>query len=182
MDDQLTHAELEQALIRLRVGVRASDLQGSLSGYLCTGGRAGADDWPDALQLDIEGATLTRDPVLQRLYRDCLEQFQGPCADVVPLLPSDGLPLSQRVDALAQWCQGFLGGCGLTGALSRDRLSSDVAEILADFHGIATGQFGTDDSPEDEQAFSDVLDFVRTAAAWLHREVRTDGRPTHSVH
>lgn len=182
MPERPTHDELEIALAGLRLGVHASDLQGSLSGYFCAGGRAGADEWPAALQLDAEGAALTRESILQQLYLDCREQFEGPCADVTPLLPAETAPLAQRVDALAQWCRGFLGGCGLTGALSRGNTSPGVAEILADFHSIAGGGFDARDNAEDEQAFADVVDFVRTAAAWLHREIGAGGRSAHAVH
>lgn len=182
MHDSLDHAELERTLASLRLGIHASDLHGSLSGYLCAGGRADADDWPGALQLDLDDATLARDPVLRRLYLDCREQFEGPCADVTPLLPADAAPLPQRVEALAEWCRGFLGGCGLAGVLSQTALSADAAEILADLHGIASGRFDAGDDAEDEQAFTDVLDFVRTAAALLHRDVSAGGRAPRSLH
>ena len=33
----------------------------------------------------------------------------------MPLLPCDDTPLSQRVQALGGWCEGFLFGAGLTG-------------------------------------------------------------------
>lgn len=183
LSDAPSHAELARTLAALRLGVHASDLHGSLTGYLCAGGHAGADDWPAALRLDFDDAALTRDAVLQRLYRSCREQFEGPCADVTPLLPGAGTPLAQRADALVEWCRGFLGGCGLAGALSHRTLSADANEILADFHTIAATRFETTDNAEDERAFGDVLDFVRTAAALLHRDVNAAGpRGGHSLH
>jgi hypothetical protein len=38
----ITHAQLGQLLANLRYGIEPSDLHGSLTGYLCAGGRAGA--------------------------------------------------------------------------------------------------------------------------------------------
>lgn len=181
--DAPSHAELTRTLAALRLGIHASDLHGSLTGYLCAGGHASADDWPGALQLDFDDATLARDAVLRRLYRSCREQFEGPCADVSPLLPVAGTPLAQRADALVEWCRGFLGGCGLAGALSHRSLSADASEILADFNTIAATHFDATDSAEDERAFADVVDFVRTAAALLHRNVNAAGpRGGHALH
>ncbi|MBN8726696.1 MAG: UPF0149 family protein [Xanthomonadales bacterium] len=176
-----SHAEVVRSLSNLRLGIDASDLHGSLSGYLCAGGSAGVADWPQALQLDLAPDALAGAPVLQRLYSDCRAQFDGPCADVAPLLPADDAPLAQRATALAEWCRGFLGGCGLAGALTGSALSEDVSSILADFGMIAATRFDATER-EDEQAFGDVLDFVRTAAALLHREVSGGARGSHSVH
>jgi len=177
-----THAEVARSLATLRLGIDASDLHGSLSGYLCAGGSAGPTAWPQALQLEWPADVLDTVPVLQRLYTDCQAQFDGPCADVAPLLPPDEAPLPQRAGALTAWCRGFLGGCGLSGALEGAMLSEDVASILADLGMIAATHFDAADSREDEQAFGDVLDFVRTATALLHREVCGGGRGGHFLH
>ena len=177
-----SHAEVAHSLSTLRLGIDASDLHGSLSGYLCVGGSAGPADWPQALQLELAPNALAGAPVLQRLYSDCQAQFEGPCADVTPLLPAQGSPLLQRATALSEWCRGFLGGCGLAGALTGPSLSEDASAILADFGMIASTHFEAVESRQDEQAFSDVLDFVRTAAALLHREVSGGGRGGHMLH
>ena len=47
----LTHAELAQAIQSLRLGTDASDLHGSLTGFLCAGGRATAPNRPTAMPL-----------------------------------------------------------------------------------------------------------------------------------
>ena len=52
MPDRISHAELDSLLDRLRLGVGASDLHGSLTGYLCAGGVADAGAWPHALELE----------------------------------------------------------------------------------------------------------------------------------
>jgi uncharacterized protein YgfB (UPF0149 family) len=176
-----SHAEVARSLARLRLGIDASDLHGSLSGFLCVGGHAGPADWPQALQLELPPEALAGAPVLQRLYSECRGQFDGPCADVAPLLPADDAPLAQRAGALAEWCRGFLGGCGLAGALAGSALPGDAGSILADFGMIAATRFDATEGSEDEQAFGDVLDFVRTAAALLHRQV-CGGPRSHSVH
>ena len=63
------------------------------------------------------------------------------------------------------------------------RLSDDASEILADFGTIATSRLEVEGGASDEQAFADVLDFVRVAVARLHRETGESRRAaTRSLH
>ncbi|MFC4821025.1 UPF0149 family protein [Dokdonella ginsengisoli] len=172
----LTHAELTDALRALRLGVDASDLHGSLSGYLCAGGEAGSDDWTEALQLGFDEPELARNRTLERLYRECRAQFAEQPASVDPLLPATAAGLPRRADALIEWCRGFLGGVGLSGATSRTDLSADAREILADLGMIAASSLQYADARDDERALDEVLVFVRAGAAMLHRELSQRAR------
>jgi uncharacterized protein YgfB (UPF0149 family) len=171
MHARLDYSEFAKVLATLRLGVEASDLHGSLTGFLCAGGCASIDDWLDVLALDPEGSRLSRHAALQQLFRNCSAQFDGPRANIAPWLPAAGEPLAQRADALVEWCRGFLGGFGLADAAQRLALSADANEVLADFGTIAASRFDCSNSREDERALADVLDFVRTGGALLHREI-----------
>ncbi|MGN6519351.1 MAG: UPF0149 family protein [Dokdonella sp.] len=176
-----SHQELAGVLAALRLGVNPSDLHGSLTGYLCAGGVAGEDDWLDRLELAPENAGAQRDAVLKALLAASRAQFERQPARVLPLLPAADAPLARRADALVEWCRGFLGGFGLVGTTLRVELSDDAAEILSDFGTIAASRLEIEGGREDEQAFADVLDFVRTASALLHRETSA-GRAARSLH
>jgi uncharacterized protein YgfB (UPF0149 family) len=70
----ITHAQLGQLLANLRFGIDPSDLHGSLTGYLCAGGRADARGWLAALELqpdDSAAAAKADTAVLQQLFREC---------------------------------------------------------------------------------------------------------------
>jgi len=172
----LNHTEFSQTLATLRLGVDPSDLHGSLTGFLCGGGRASIGDWLDVLALDPDGNALSGHAALQRLFRSCSAQFAKVPADVEPLLPNPTAPLSQRADALVEWCRGFLGGFGLAGTAQRIDLSADAKEVLADFGTVAASRFDASDKTEDAQALADVLDFARTGAALLHAEITNGAR------
>src|SRR5436305_13214851 len=109
-DSVLTHAQLGEMLSRLRLGVGASDLHGSLTGYVCGGGNAGARGWLDALELKPEAHANLPDAALTRLYEDCVAWFEDPELRFEPLLPETDTTLDARADALVEWCRGFLGG------------------------------------------------------------------------
>jgi uncharacterized protein YgfB (UPF0149 family) len=177
----LTHAELARALETLRLGVGASDLHGSLTGYLCAGGRAGAEEWPAALEIEPDAAADLRHEALKRLYRDCRAQLDDPDLGFEPLLPEPSAPLERRADALVEWCRGFLGGVGLSGS-PMGALSPDANEVLADLGRIASSRFDYNDEEEDESALSEVLEFVRVGVLLLHTELTRPRGARHSVH
>ena len=181
MRHALTHAELARALETLHLGVGASDLHGSLTGYLCAGGKAGAEEWPAALEIEPESQAALRDEALKRLYRDCRDQLDDPELGFEPLLPDEDAPVERRADALVDWCRGFLGGVGLSGSSTR-LLSADANEVLADLGRIAASHFEYDDAEEDETALCEVLEFVRVGVALLHTELTHRLPARHSLH
>lgn len=170
-ETDLTHCNLSRVLRDLRLGIDASEMHGSLIGYLCGGGSA-ATDWLSALQIDHEDATLTQHPLLARLYARSLDQLADLQFGFAPLLPDDDEPLRIRADALIEWCRGFLGGVGLADAVNRiDQLTGDAAEVLPDIARIAAARPEYGDGEEDEKALAEVLEFVRVGVLLLHEEL-----------
>jgi uncharacterized protein YgfB (UPF0149 family) len=167
----LTHAELASALESMRLGMGASDLHGSLTGYLCAGGSAGAEEWPAALQLERDPNAVWRADTLRQLYRDCRTQLDDPDLGFEPLLPEADVEVERRAEALVEWCRGFLGGVGLSGSASPRMLSADANEVLADLGRIAASRFDYENAEEDETALSEVLEFVRVGVLLLHTEL-----------
>lgn len=159
----------------------ASDLHGSLSGYLCGGARATAQGWLEALHVDVEGPADPAHERLDSLYRACLGQFDATPPRIDPLLPDGGTSVALRANGLVEWCRGFLGGVGLSGATARKALSGDAKEILADIGAIAASHVQLADPDDDENAFRDLLEFTRTAVAVLSREL-AGAEPTQSLH
>lgn len=168
MSSPPNHQQLANALQAHRLGVQPSDLHGSLTGYLCAGGRLDADDWLDRLELAPDDAASARDGTLAALFASARAQFDRTPARIAPLLPEPPAPVSARAHALVEWCRGFLGGYGL-GALHGEA-SADAREILADFGTIGGSNLDIEGGADDERALHDVLDFVCTAAALLRRE------------
>lgn len=176
----ISHAELDMVLNELEFGVAASDLHGSLAGFLCGGGVASPRNWLQRLEIDTDTGAVTqaRLELLNRLFKDCRSQLDDPTRIFEPLLPGEDEPLSERADALVQWCRGFLGGLGLSGANLEGGLSEDGAEILRDFGTIAASRFEYDDAEEDETALTEVLEFIRVGVMLLHAELAPVPEPT----
>jgi yecA family protein len=128
----------------------AAELHGFLAGQLAAGKRLSRGEW---LRAANEAADLSRNPDevagdnLYELYRSTLVALQNGELSFHPLLPDDDVALAERVESLAQWCQGFLAGFGMAG--SKLRIEPDLAEALRDLSAIA--QVGTSDGEADEE-------------------------------
>lgn len=178
---EVTHAQLDEAISRLHLGISASDLHGSLTGYLCAGTQATAQDWLAALQLETD-ASGRANTTLRQLRQECAAWLDDPELRFEPLLPVADVALSVRAEALVEWCRGFLGGLGLAGILPRDEISEDAREILQDFASIASSRLEYAETEEDEKALAEVIEFIRVGVMLLHAELSTTGDAKRTLH
>lgn len=89
-----------------------------------------------------------------------------------PLLPDDDAALEDRARALSQWCQGFLYGFGTAQPVKPEELPANVDEILRDLTHIGRASVEIDeDDEEQEQAYSDVIEYVRAGVQLIHDEL-----------
>ncbi|WP_079203780.1 YecA family protein [Pseudomonas sp. CC6-YY-74] len=149
--------------------VSPAELHGLLLGRSCAGAGFDIDAWlVDAAEL--LGAA-PQDNVRQALL-GLQEMVKGElCGDevtVVLLLPSDDAPLGERAAAIGQWCQGFLGGFGLTARESA--LSAEAMEVLQDLSAIAQVQNALEESEDGENDYMEVMEYLRVAPLLLFSE------------
>ena len=149
--------------------VSPAELHGLLLGRSCAGAGFEHDSWLlDATDLlDSEPS----EPVRQALI-GLPEMVKGELAGsevtIILLLPNDDAPLAERAQALGQWCQGFLGGFGLT---ARDAaLSAEAIEVLQDLAGIAQVQDALEESEDGENDYMEVMEYLRVAPLLLFTE------------
>ncbi len=167
--------ELSRTLSDLHLGIGAAELHGSLTGYLCAGGMAQTATWLQTLALNEVDDALSGKPdreVFDRFFVGCAEELDDPDLSFAPMLPGDASPIEERAVALVDWCRGFLGGIGLAGADLQTGLSGDSDEILRDLSRIAATRFDEGDSAEDdEEAYAEVVEYVRVGVLLLHNEL-----------
>jgi uncharacterized protein len=166
------HDDIDALIMRLRLGTEASELHGSLCGYLAGGGSLRGTSVLAALQLDGEATDPSADDLalLDRLARQSETELADPELGFEPLLPEDDRPLEERAEAMVDWCRGFLGGFGLAGTAAHAQLSDEAQEVLRDIGTIAASSFDFGSEDEDEDALIEVQEFVRVAAMLLHTE------------
>lgn len=181
---RVTFPEIAKVLQDLDSSVPAAESHGCLCGALCT-----TSDYPFARWLEeivpesegVEEAPVAQHEPLQMLFSDTLNALRGDQMEFEPLLPDDDISLTQRAVALSQWCQGFLYGFGTGEARGDGELPTTVAEILRDFTHIGRASVQLEEESEsEEEAYSEVLEYVRAAVQLVHDElipVRTPDRP-----
>ncbi len=172
--------EVDQAASRLKLGVAASELHGSLCGYLAGGGHPTDRNLIERLGYEASEAAAS-EPVLHALLDASREALDAPDFGFMPLLPSAQEPFSQRVQALLEWSRGFLGGFGLA-AGNEAPLSPESSEALHDLAKIAAFDAISDDDEEAQEAFEEILEFVRVAALLLHGDCRVEAMPRSRLH
>ena len=88
------------------------------------------------------------------------------------MLPGDDVPIADRASALGQWCQGFLYGLGTSPIPDADALPEEVAEIVRDLTSITQVSVDVQETDEaNEQAYSELVEFVRVGAQLLFDEL-----------
>jgi uncharacterized protein YgfB (UPF0149 family) len=149
--------------------VSPAELHGLLLGRSCAGAGFDSETWLlDATDLlDSEPSEQVRQALigLQEMVKG---ELSGSEVTIILLLPNDDAPLAERAQALGQWCQGFLGGFGLT---ARDAaLSAEAIEVLQDLAGIAQVQDALEESEDGENDYMEVMEYLRVAPLLLFTE------------
>lgn len=169
---QVTFAEVERAVEALGSTMTAAEGHGYMCGALCTDADASFDRWlvevapPESLPLAIE----LQEP-LRLLAADTERALRGDDMEFEPFLPDDAAALGQRTVALAEWCQGFLYGFS-SGATRPAQWPQNVSEILQDITQISRVETDVGEpDEEDEQSYSDVVEFVRVGVQLIYDEL-----------
>ena len=163
------HADVAAELNALEAGVDASELHGSLCGWLAGGGAHDGSGWFGAVMADPLLSAPEPGGMLDRLYRASVQQLESPDFDFELLMPDDERPVDERGDALLAWGRGFLGGFGLAAGESPP-LSEESSEALADLARITANELSYEDPQADEEALGEVAEFVRVAVMLVHSD------------
>lgn len=159
------------------LSVSAAELHGSLCGFLCAGGEPVPGHWLDQLRIDPEGLAAEGRDDLENLRRSTIRLLDDPELGFTLMLPDDDCGITQRVNALSEWCAGFLGGYGLGGQAPKSTLSDDGRDALRDLGRIAKFGYEASEEEEDENAFAEILEYVRVAVVLLRQEGQPGDQP-----
>ena len=166
---QLSQGNLDEAEL--------AESHGLLCGPICCQSVANPGEYLQhlaAMQLLVEpGEALAA--VMTELWEKTGAQFQDEDMGFELWLPDDDESLEERTLSLAQWCSGFLAGLGSSGQLQH--LSDDAREAIEDLQQIARAELSPDNgngdaSEEEEQAYAEIVEYVRIVALTMREEFR----------
>ncbi len=151
-----------------------SELHGLLCGMLCVDGAISNELCLERIEAELDAGPLSPSAqgLLQELFSLSAAQLDDADLNFDLLLPTDREGLNQRLDALRQWCQGFLAGLVLAGLDRQRLLSPEVKEFLADLVEICRlGAVAGDGSEEEETAYTEIVEYVRMGVLLVNEEL-----------
>jgi uncharacterized protein YgfB (UPF0149 family) len=131
-----------------------------------------ADFWLDnTLTETAEEDALTVDALnsesrslLTQLFNATKQQLSGQDFDFELFLPDDESGIYARVEALGNWCQGFLYGLSQGGLTDPEGLPGELPEIVKDLVEISRAEsYELSDDAQDEKDYMELIEFVRVA-------------------
>ena len=173
----LEYARLQQLLAEERSLADAAEAHGTLAGCLCAAADYRLEDWlkeilPDGAPRAAAAAALGE------LFAATVATLRQPDMEFELLLPDDAQSLEARTAALAQWCQGFLYGLGAGAIPNASELPGEVGEVVRDFIEISrAGVDAGEDEESNENAYAELVEFVRIGAQLLFEELASARTP-----
>lgn len=186
---QMRHQDLAKFFELLGSGQSPTTLHASLTGVFAAGHRMESADWVSwASDMIGPSETVTADhqAILKALYSTTLNALEDSNMSFRPLLPADDSPLSDRLEALSDWCGSFLGAFGTVGVVAEDKkMPTEIEEILEDLSAIAQVETDQDSDAQAEEDFTAISEHVRMGVLNLFLEYNrpaADGKSEPTVH
>ena len=178
MTDTVDHNELDSALRRCGSSWKASQAHGLVCSRLALCGAEALDGWLAQVLEDTDPNNVLQQECaaqLSQLHDDTHRQLAERGSEFNLLLLDENESPAVRTEAMAQWCEGFLGGLVLRvqGDLLKKRLSGEpLDDIIRDMLEITRADVDEDDDEEStEVAFAEVQEYLRVAAQLVYEEL-----------
>lgn len=168
----IQYDEINDALKRISVEQDAAEVHGVLCGLFCTVNGLNAPFWldntltntPEEDAYTVDALNSESRSLLTQLFNSTEKQLSSQDFAFELFLPDDNSGLYARVEALSNWCQGFLFGLSQGGLTDPDGLPGDLPDIVKDIIEISRAEsYELDDDTQDEKDFMELVEFVRVA-------------------
>ena len=154
--------------LRCDSDLSAAEAHGLATGMLCVSDQTESTYWLAELMQNSPQVSNNDNDILIRLFEETRRLIASNEFDFDLFLPDDEVALTDRVEALTNWCRGFLFGVGSVATVTN--WSKDTREILKDITEFT--KLDTDvDGEEDECDFVEITEFLRSAILLLRDEL-----------
>lgn len=153
--------------------ISPAELQGSLWGRTVAGADTGSDQVLADMAMVLNEGEIT-DALKQAitgLQEMLTKELMDGSVAVTLLLPDDEVSLTDRLQAVIDWGQGFLAGFGM---VKTDKaLSAEVLEILQDIAAITQLELNiaTEDEARSEGDYVELVEFLRVVPLLVATEL-----------
>ena len=166
----MSYTTIDAILVQYDAELSAAEAHGMASGLLAINSKFSNQSWLNELLQNTPLINREHNVELIGLFDDTQDVLAHDEFEFELFLPEDEeSDLVERVDALRQWCKGFLFGVGF--ANTATTFSTQTQEILKDVAEIT--KLDTDIELEDEEAendFMELTEYLRAAVLALRDE------------
>jgi uncharacterized protein len=136
-----------------------SELHGLLTGIVCVTQAPTREEWIQILEtLEVSQLEVEALELLESESEDVAHALSEDELDYLPMLPDDEHVLSERVQALADWCAGVVLGFSLASGYIR----AGEQELIEHLQDVASVEFDeSDNDDEGEESYQELFEFVR---------------------
>lgn len=155
-------------IVQSDTDLSAAEAHGMATGMLCVNEQAESSAWLAELLHNASPVIDEDKNLLFRLFEETRRLLGSDEFEFDLFLPEDDASLIEQVEALKNWCRGFLFGVGSSTAVSN--WPKDVREILKDIAEF-TKLDANVEGEEDERAFVEITEYLRSAVLLLRDEL-----------
>jgi uncharacterized protein YgfB (UPF0149 family) len=156
-------------VIQIDAELSAAEAHGMATGMLCVNERTESARWLGELLHDAAAVIDEDKALLQRLFEETRRLLASEGFEFDLFLPDEEALLREQVEALKNWCRGFLFGVG-AGSDAASNWPDDVREILKDITEF-TRLDSEAEGEEDENALMEITEYLRSAVLLLRAEL-----------
>lgn len=169
----MTYPIINEIVIQSDPELSAAQAHGMAAGMLCVNEQAQSAEWLTELFRNAGPVSDEGKAALVHLFEETRSLLASDDFEFDLFLPDDDdAPLSEQVEALTYWCQGFLLGVGVAHAASD--WPREVTEILKDI--VEFTKLDTEaEGEEDENDFMEITEYIRSAVLLLRDEFNNKG-------
>ena len=175
VDIMQDYDELNEILITSGAGIHASECHGFLCALICGNGQVQEQKIRDYFLLDTDEIANPEEcfMYLKALAEEIEAQMHSSDLELVLLLENENEPLAERSRSLAEWCQGFMSGLGLSG-VTQEQIPPESEELIDDFYKIA--YLDADNEDESDQgndfALMELTEYVRMGTLFIFEDLQ----------
>ncbi|MCG8377956.1 MAG: YecA family protein [Proteobacteria bacterium] len=168
----IDYDELNAELRSIHAGMGAAECHGFISGYFCYSNSIVVEILQDLILAGVDDNAGMDEFIatLAELANQTANQILDDEISFNLLLPDDESSMSERTNALAEWCAGFVSGLGIGGIDNGTQSNPDCEEFIKDLISISKMETFTEENESAENDLFEIIEYVRIGVIMLHQE------------
>ena len=162
---------IESALGRVNAEISGAELHGAVSGLICAFPQITPEDC-FGLVFGEENISHKQEESFVGLFNYTWQSLQQMDFEYNLLLPDDDEPLGARIEALADWCHGFVTILQMSPEEHKSTWSEDVKSVIDNIQDVTfIDTESTEDSNDDEVAYVELVEYVRLGILMIYADM-----------